>query len=81
MSREDALRQQYTGALFDAEETAERVEPTADEAKNGWTAETLTAYLTEQRAAQATRIDPTGVGRLSPPMRQNSKYNAKRWRG
>jgi hypothetical protein len=40
-------------------------EPTEEEVRNGWTAETLTAYLQEQRAAQLLRIDP-----LSPVNRR-----------
>ncbi len=60
-----------------------RVEPSADEARNGWTAETLTTYLAEQTAAQAERIDPASVARKRArrPTRANSGYRPLRWRG
>lgn len=33
------------------------IEPTEDEKRNGWTAETLTAYLKQQDKAAMTRAD------------------------
>lgn len=56
----------------------ERVEPTPDEARNGWDAETLRAYLAQRlpeqlEAASFTR--PRGK-----PKRANSAYRPKRWR-
>lgn len=55
------------------------IQPTADDIKNGWTEETLTAYHAEQNASAAVRIargKPKG-----PPRRTNNKYNPFRWRG
>ncbi len=54
------------------------IEPTADEAKNGWTAETLTKYLQERAQAQTL----TALHRPpAKPTRANSKYSPHRWRG
>lgn len=59
------------------------VEPTPDEARNGWTAETLTAYLAEQTTSQTLRIDAGSLHRrlARRPDRANSKYRPHRWRG
>jgi hypothetical protein len=58
------------------------IEPTADEAKNGWTAKTLTAYLAQQQASQAMRNDWTSALRRKPrPSLANSDYRPSRWRG
>jgi hypothetical protein len=57
------------------------IEPTTDEARNGWTPETLTAYLAAQKASQSLRIDPASeLRRKSPPARANSKYRPLKWR-
>jgi len=82
MSEQDALRRrQFRAALKAAEEGQALIQPTADEAKNGWTAETLTAYVAEQKAAQSLRIDPSSaLRRKAPPVRANSKYRPLKWR-
>lgn len=64
-----------------------RVEPTKEEERNGWTAETLTAYLNEQNAAAQQKIDPNSKFRKMQrrPKRQNGVWNGMyrplRWRG
>ena len=60
----------------------EKIEPTEEEKKNGWTAESLTAYLAERKAAQSLGIDVNSFYRksLQRPMAQNHKYNPLRWR-
>lgn len=80
MRPDEAARRQFGDALDEAKRDIGLVEPTADEARNGWTAETLTAYVQEQRAAQAVRIDPRGPSRQVPPSRANSRYSPFRWR-
>lgn len=62
--------------------TADRpvVEPTDEEKRNGWTAETLTAYVADQEAAQSVRSDPSSVARKVVPTRANSRYSPHRWR-
>ena len=61
----------------------ELVEPTDDEKKNGWTAETLTRYLIERRAGQSLDTDPNSLQRKMGrrPIEQDHKYNPLRWRG
>ena len=74
-----AGRRQFRAAL-DAQ-PHELVEPTADEAKNGWTAETLTAYVAEQKAAQTLRIDPSSVlRRKALPKMAHERFSPFRWR-
>jgi hypothetical protein len=53
------------------------IEPTPEEARNGWTAETLTAYVRRQQAARADAIDPARRVAPRPPV-ANSKYNPHR---
>ena len=79
---DDALqRRQFQSALKAAEKTQALIAPTAEEARNGWTPETLTAYVAEQTAAQTLRIDPSSaLRRKGPPMRANSKYRPLTWR-
>lgn len=52
------------------------VEPSAEEARNGWTAETLTVYVNERLAAQAVAVDPASLARrhAAQPLRANSRY-------
>lgn len=58
-------------------EPRDLVEPTAEEARNGWDAEGLTAYLAERDRAQADTV----LHRAPPkPRFANSKYNPMRWR-
>lgn len=79
-SLENQQRDEFKRALKAGE--GPLVEPTDDEKRNGWTAETLTAYLAEQKAASALRIDPhSAMNRAArKPVRANSKYNPHRWR-
>ncbi len=49
----------------------ERIEPNEAEAKNGWTSETLTAYVAESRARQNVSISAGIGGRKSKPTRAN----------
>ena len=44
----------------------ERIVPSDAEARNGWTEESLTAYVAERRAAQDVLLDPTTRRRPSP---------------
>lgn len=56
------------------------IEPTFEEARNGWTPETLTAYVRQQMATQADALDPSKRPAQRPPA-ANSKYNPLRcWR-
>ena len=48
----------------------EPIEPTAEEKRNGWTSETLTAYVAESRARQNVSIS-AGMMRKSKPTRAN----------
>ncbi len=58
----------------------ELVEPTADEARNGWTAETLTEYLAE-RAQEDAKLAFRMFDRKPRRSRwANSKYSPFRWR-
>lgn len=40
-----------------SDEPEELIEPNEDERKNGWSAETLTAYVHERRRAQQASLD------------------------
>jgi len=51
----------------------ELIEPTEEERRNGWDAESLTAYVAERRAVQDTRIGPA---RCEPRPRWS---NGSRW--
>ena len=54
------------------------LQPTAEEARNGWDAEALTAYHRDRERAQSASI----LDRAPPkPTRANSKFNPLRWRG
>ena len=59
------------------------VQPSDEERRNGWTAETLTKYLHEQTAAQALKIDPLSSlnRRARRPTRANNRYRPHYWRG
>ena len=56
----------------------ELIEPTDEEAANGWTAEALTAYLADRERAQA---DVILVRKPKRKRHANSKYSVLRWRG
>lgn len=59
-----------------------KIELTEDEKKNGWTVETLTAYVAERERAQAGVIlfDPE-YRRKPRPKWANNFYSPLRWRG
>jgi hypothetical protein len=57
-------------------ETKRVIEPTDEEKRNGWDAETLTDYLEEAEKRQLSNV-------FTPPQKphsQNHKYNPLRWR-
>lgn len=83
VDREAAQREEFLEALDAAEASTPLVEPSEDEARNGWTAATLTAYLTEQQAAQSLRVDPhSAMNRQARrPAVANNRYRPLRWRG
>jgi hypothetical protein len=65
------------------------VKPTADEIKNGWTEETLTAYLKEadeRREGYLSGGEYYKDGKMHPyraperPEAQNNKYSPFNWR-
>ncbi len=56
------------------------IEPTAEEARNGWTAADLTKYLADQKAAANVRINPSSAMRGNKrPQVANSRYNPLKW--
>jgi len=62
--------------------TRDLIEPTEEEAANGWSAQSLTAYYAERAHAQFGVINFEEPYRL--PARQgraNSQYRPLRWRG
>jgi hypothetical protein len=66
-----------------ADKTQELIEPTDEEKRNGWTAETLTEYIAERRAGQSLHADPNSLqSRIARrPAETNHTYNPHRWRG
>jgi hypothetical protein len=58
-----------------------RVEPTPDEIRNGWDADSLSRYLADREAGAQVSIDPRSVHRSAArrPERQVS-YSPLRWR-
>lgn len=60
----------------------QEIKPTEEEAKNGWTTDSLTRYLKDRYAAQSLRIDVHSLSRrvAKRPHSQNHKYNPLRWR-
>jgi hypothetical protein len=81
--REEAVRKEFQGALKAAEAATPLVEPTPDEARNGWDAESLSSYLAEQQASQSLRVDPHSMmnRQARRPTRANNRYRPQRWRG
>jgi hypothetical protein len=79
----DRLADELDEAFEAADANQELVEPTEDERRNGWTAETLSQYLAEQRAGQSLRIDPHSLQNrvAARSSEQNHRYNPHRWRG
>ena len=54
------------------------IELTEEERRNGWTEETLQAYVAEREKAQATAVLDRQPSR---PRWANSLYSPMRWRG
>lgn len=79
-----SLRDKLAEELDDAQHQVGRdpVEPTEEEKRNGWTTESLTAYLAERQAGQELAIDVNSLHRrlARRPNQQNHKYNPHRWR-
>lgn len=82
MSVWDRLNEEWDGLFRTAEEETPLIEPTDEEKRNGWDAETLTEYRAERSAAQTIAIDPNSVqrGLMARPHVQNNKYSPFRWR-
>ena len=80
---EQQARLEFKAAHKSAQAAQPVVEPTEDERRNGWTSETLTAYLVDQRAAQSLRINPNSAmnRRARRPDKQNGRYRPLRWKG
>ena len=80
---EEAQREEFLEALEEVEASTPLIEPSEDEKRNGWDAESLTAYMQEQQASQSLRADPHSAMRRQAkrPKVQNSKYRPLRWRG
>lgn len=78
----DKLADELDDIRREADDVQELVEPTEEEKRNGWTAETLTAYLAERLAGQTLAVDPNSVHRklARRPSAQNHKYRPHRWR-
>ncbi len=75
-------QEEFDKALNEAKVQQERVEPSPDERRNGWTTETLSAYLANQKAAQTLRIDPhSALNRHARRPTRCAKYRPLRWRG
>ena len=60
-SIDEQLDDEYDAVLNNAEKTQDLVEPTEEEKRNGWTAETLTEYLAERKAGQSLAMDPNSL--------------------
>ncbi len=78
----DRLVEEFNNIFTHAKDNQDLVEPTDDEAANGWTAEALTEYLAERTAGQSIMIDPRSLhSRVAKRSRYaNNKYNPLRWR-
>jgi len=76
---QDQQRSEFERALR-ASEDRPLIEPSDDELRNGWTPETLTAYIAEQNAAASLRIDPKSAMNRSKPVKANSRYSPFKWR-
>jgi len=78
----DRLSDELGEAQRSALERQELIEPTSEEKKNGWTAKTLSAYLTERLAGQSLAVDVNSLQRRvgRRPNEQNHNYNPHRWR-
>ncbi len=72
-------REQFQADIEESEGSP-LVQPSPEEERNGWTPETLTAYLAEQKAASNIRINPTSALRGNKkPRVANSRYRVFEW--
>ena len=78
----DRLSQELEDARREAINQQQTIEPTEEEKKNGWTAKTLTAYLSERLAAQTLNVDVNSLHRqvARRPREANHHYRPHRWR-
>lgn len=78
----EKLYEELDAVQRDALAKQELVEPNDEERKNGWTAKTLTAYLTERLAGQSLTIDVNSIQRRMGrrPSEQNHRYQVHHWR-
>ena len=78
---EDRLRLEFQDVLRGTVSPS-LIQPTPEEIKNGWTPESLTAYLADQDAAASLKIDPkSALNRGNrKPVRANSRYRVFQWR-
>lgn len=78
----DRLAEEVSEAQREALKNKQIIEPTEEERKNGWTAQTLTAYLSERQAGQSLAIDVNSLYRKIDrrPREQNHQYRPLRWR-
>ncbi|MCZ6861664.1 MAG: hypothetical protein O7I42_15545 [Alphaproteobacteria bacterium] len=59
----------------------ERIEPTDEERRNGWTVDALSEYVAERRAAEEARIDPQARRKPRPQWANGSKWHWRRTPG
>ncbi len=83
VSLNDRLGDELDEVLDDTEAGQNLVQPTADEARNGWTADDLTKYIASREAGAALAVDPHSLHRRMSrrPREQNHRYSPHRWRG
>jgi hypothetical protein len=77
------IEREWQARLRRATEEQPLVQPTAEEARNGWTASALTAYLAERTASQAMKLDDASLLRRlqARPREANHRYDPhKIWR-
>jgi hypothetical protein len=56
------------------------IEPNEEEKRNGWTTQTLTAYVAMVRASSSKRLDPGSKARRAQrPRHTNNHYSPFRW--
>ena len=73
----DRLADEFRAVLGYAEREQRLIEPTAEEAANGWTAEALTAYMAERAAGQSLAADAGSLQRRAGarPRWANNRYD------
>jgi hypothetical protein len=62
---------------------AETYTASDEEKRNGWTDETLTAYINSRKAGQSLTTDPDSLQRrlARRPVESNHRYSPHKWRG